>query len=142
MIWIDVVEKPILPAEVLSKVGGDDDGSVLLFLGNVRNHNDGRDVSGIHYEGYREMALRVLREIAEEAGERWGIRRIALVHRLGDLVVGDTSVALALSSGHRRESFEASRHIMEELKKRLPVWKHERYADGSTEWAAGMEPSR
>ena len=70
------------------------------------------------------------------------IRRIALVHRLGDLVVGDTSVALALSSGHRRESFEASRHIMEELKKRLPVWKHERYADGSTEWAAGMEPSR
>lgn len=136
---VSIVEHPIDPAEVLQAVGGPEDGAVLLFLGNVRNRNEGREVTGIRYEGYAEMAGPLLREIAGEANIRWGIERVALVHRLGHLDVGETSIAVALSTGHRAEAYEASRYIMEEVKKRLPVWKHEAYADGDAGWVAGRD---
>jgi molybdopterin synthase catalytic subunit len=136
-----LVREPIDPGEVLARVGAPEDGALVLFLGTVRNHAEGNAVERITYEAYEEMAGSVLAEIAREAAGLLGTDRLAVVHRLGDLAVGEHSVAIAVSSPHRAQAYEASRYVIEEIKKRLPVWKRERYADGSTAWVAGTEPS-
>ena len=140
MIFADVSPDPIDPAGVLARVGADEDGASLLFLGVVRDHAEGRPVSGMRYDAYAEMATPVLREIAGEAAERLGTERVAVVHRFGELEIGDVSVAIAVSSPHRAEAYEASRYVIEEIKKRLPVWKKEHYADGRSEWVEGTVP--
>jgi molybdopterin synthase catalytic subunit len=140
MIHAAIVHDPIENGDVLSHVGSDEDGATLLFLGVVRDHADGRPVTGMTYESYEEMATPVLREIAEEAAQRIGGDRVAVVHRVGDLAIGDVSVAIAVSSPHRAESYEASRYVIEEIKKRLPIWKKEHYADGKQEWVKGTVP--
>lgn len=136
--WITT--DPIDPSRVLAEVGASEDGAVLLFQGIVRNHNDGRPVVGIRYEAYQTMAERVLGEIAAEAAERLGTDRIAVVHRIGELAIGEASVAIAVSSPHRGEAFDACRYIIEEIKRRLPVWKDEHYADGERGWVEGVTP--
>ncbi len=135
-----VSRNPIDPAEVLRRVGESEDGAVLLFLGVVRNHADGRSVSGMEYEAYEEMAGEVLAEIAAEAAERLGTDRVAVVHRWGALRVGEVSVAVAVSSPHRAEAYDASRYVIEEIKRRLPVWKREHYVEGDAAWVAGETP--
>jgi molybdopterin synthase catalytic subunit len=135
-----IVQEPIDPAHVLSLIGADRDGASILFLGVVRDHNDGRSVGGVRYDAYDEMATRVLSEIVEEAARSADTDRIAAVHRVGDLKVGEVSVAIAVSSPHRAEAYDASRYIIEEIKKRLPVWKKERYSDGAEQWVKGNKP--
>ncbi len=135
-----IVREPIDPAQVLSLIGADQDGATLLFLGVVRNHNDGRSVGGVRYESYEEMAAQVLSDIVEEASGAADTDRIAALHRIGELEVGEVSVAIAVSTPHRAEAYEASRYIIEEIKKRLPVWKKERYSDGAEEWVEGRAP--
>ncbi|MEX2470943.1 MAG: molybdenum cofactor biosynthesis protein MoaE [Gemmatimonadota bacterium] len=136
----EVQSDPIDPQRVLALVGSDEDGAVLLFLGVVRNHADGRSVRGMHYESYETMASGVLREIADEAADKLGTDRLAVVHRTGELAIGEVSVAIAVSSPHRAESYDASRYVIEEIKKRLPVWKKEHYADGEASWVEGTVP--
>lgn len=140
MIRARVQTEPIDAAALLADVGADEDGAVLLFVGVVRNHADGRPVRGMHYEAYQEMATAVLREIAEEAARPLGTDRIAVLHRTGDLAIGDVSVAIAVSSPHRAQAYEASRYVIEEIKKRLPVWKKEHYTDGEALWLDGTVP--
>jgi len=140
VVHASVVSGPIEPAQVLGLVGSDEDGAVLLFLGTVRNHAGGEAVNGITYEAYERMATPVLTEIAREAAERLGTDRLAVVHRVGELAVGDVSVAIAVSSPHRAESYDASRYVIEEIKKRLPVWKREHYTSGRSEWVEGVDP--
>ena len=135
-----IVQDPIDPAAVLASVGSDEDGASLLFTGVVRNHNQGRTVGGVRYDAYEEMAARVLSQIVEEAVQLVGTDRIVAVHRVGELTVGEVSVAIAVSSPHRAEVFEASRFIIEEIKKRLPVWKKERYGGDVEEWVEGVTP--
>jgi molybdopterin synthase catalytic subunit len=135
-----VTDQPIDPADVLARVGHPEDGSVLLFLGVVRNHHDGKQVTGIRYEAYQAMAESELAGIAAEAAQILGTDRIAVVHRTGDLDVGEASVAVAVSSPHRAQSYEASRFVMEEIKKRVPVWKLEGFTDGSRQWVEGTVP--
>ena len=135
-----IVREPIDPAHVLTLIGADQDGASLLFLGVVRDHNDGRSVGGVRYDTYEEMAAQVLAQIVEEAAGAAGTQRVAAVHRIGELEVGEVSVAIAVSSPHRAEAYEASRYIIEEIKKRLPVWKKERYSDGAEEWVEGRIP--
>jgi len=135
-----IVHDPIRNEDVLAHVGADEDGAAVLFLGIVRDHADGRPVTGMTYESYEEMAGPVLHDIALEAAQRIGSDRIAVVHRVGDLGIGEVSVAIAVSSPHRAEAFDASRYVIEEIKKRLPVWKKEHYADGAREWVAGTVP--
>lgn len=135
-----IVQDPIDPAAVLASVGSDEDGASLLFTGVVRNHNQGRTVGGVRYDAYEEMAARVLSQIVEEAVQLVGTDRIVAVHRVGELTVGEVSVAIAVSSPHRAEAFEASRFIIEEIKKRLPVWKKERYGSDVEEWVEGVTP--
>ena len=134
MTFAAIVREPIDPAHVLTLIGADQDGASLLFLGVVRDHNDGRSVGGVRYDTYEEMAAEVLSEIVDEAARSAGTHRIAAVHRVGELEVGEVSVAIAVSSPHRAQAYDASRYIIEEIKKRLPVWKKERYSDGVEEW--------
>ena len=136
--WI--TRERIDPAVVLDLVGAAEDGAITLFLGTVRDHNDGRPVAGMTYDAYGAMAERVLETITAEAAERLATDRIAVVHRVGELRIGDMSVAIAASSPHRAESFDAARYVIEEIKKRLPVWKKEHYTDGSREWLDGTAP--
>jgi len=136
-----VVRAPLDPAAVLARVGSAEDGAVLLFVGVVRDHAEGGSVTGMRYEAYEEMASAVLAEIAREAAERLGTDRVAVEHRVGALSVGEASVAIAVSSPHRAEAYRASRYVIEEIKKRLPVWKKERYENGREDWVEGTEPS-
>lgn len=139
-VHVRVGRDPLDVVGVLSRVGTEGDGAVVLFLGNVRNHHEGRSVEGILYEGYEPMAEDLLGVIAREAVERFGVTRIAVEHRLGGLEVGETSVALAVSSPHRAEGFEAAQWLMEELKRRIPVWKKERFTEGDSAWVRGRDP--
>ena len=141
MIHADVVLEPIDPERVLARVGDATDGAVLLFLGVVRNHAEGRAVDGITYDAYEAMAKDVLHAIATEAAGLLGTDRIAVVHRVGALTVGECSAAIAVSSPHRDEAYRASRYVIEEIKKRLPVWKKERYTGGDEAWVAGTQPA-
>ena len=127
---VAVTQDVIDPQSVLAHVGAAEDGAELLFLGTVRDHNDGRPVQGVHYEAYQQMAEEVLAQVAEEAAAQLRGGSVAVVHRVGELQVGEVSVAIAVSSPHRAEAYQASRYVIEEIKKRLPVWKQERYSDG------------
>jgi len=136
-----VTTDPIEPASVLDGLVSDGDGAAILFLGTVRNHNDGREVGHLDYQAYAPMAEATLREIVTEARARWETGEIAVVHRYGRLRIGDVSVAIGVASPHRAEAYEASRYIIEELKKRAPIWKREGYLSGETEWLRGHEPA-
>jgi molybdopterin synthase catalytic subunit len=134
-----ITEDAIDVDDVLRAVASPSHGAALLFLGVVRDHNEGRAVRGIRYEAYREMAEAELRRIA---GETMGAAPalVALVHRVGELAVGDVSLAVAVSTPHRADSYALSRDILEAIKRRLPVWKRELYADGGESWVGGVEP--
>ena len=135
-----IVSDPIHTDEVLRDVGDDGSGAVLLFLGTVRDHAEGRPVAGLKYEAYEPMAQSVLLEILEDARVRTGVECLSAVHRVGELAIGEVSVAIAVSSAHRGSAYEASRLVIEEVKRRLPVWKKERFADGDEAWVAGQDP--
>ena len=115
----------------LNDTGGD--GAVVTFLGLVRNHHGGRKVRSLTYSAYEPMAEAVCAEILAEAESRWPVR-IAFRHRLGALEIGEAAVAIAVAGDHRDEAFEACRYLIEELKRRVPIWKRETYADGSEAW--------
>jgi molybdopterin synthase catalytic subunit len=100
----------------------------------VRDVNDGRDVTGIEYTAYRSMAERELATIVEEAAARAPGSDIAVEHRIGELSIGECSVAVAVAHPHRGPAFEAARYVVEELKHRVPIWKREQYVDGTREW--------
>jgi molybdopterin synthase catalytic subunit len=136
--WI--TRDPIDPAAIMSRVGAAGDGATILFLGTVRDHNEGRPVSGMRYDSYADMAEKVLGQIADEAALRLGTDRIVVVHRVGDLAIGDVSVAIAASAPHRAGAFDAARYVIEEIKRRLPVWKQEHYVGGESQWLEGIVP--
>lgn len=132
-----VVDGPIDSARLLDDVVSDDDGAAVLFWGVVRNRNEGRAVSHLEYSAYADMAERMMQRIGEEAIARFGVGDVRMVHRVGRLEVGEASVAIAVASPHRAEAYEASRYVIEELKRRVPVWKREGYVDGDSEWVPG-----
>ncbi|MDT8367632.1 MAG: molybdenum cofactor biosynthesis protein MoaE [Longimicrobiales bacterium] len=133
----DLTDTSLDPADLLEAVADPAHGASLLFVGTVRDHADGRPVSGMRYEAYVAMAEHVLHEIAEEAASCLGRGAIAVTHRIGTLAIGETSVAIAVASPHRAPAWEAGRYVIEEIKRRLPVWKHEDYADGEASWVEG-----
>jgi len=135
-----IVNDAIRTDDVLHDVGDDGSGAVILFLGTVRDHAEGRPVARLKYEAYEPMAQSVLQEILEDARDRGGVEHVSAVHRVGELEIGEISVAIAVSSAHRASAYEASRFVIEEVKRRLPVWKKERFADGDEAWVAGADP--
>jgi len=131
-----IVERPIDTAALVAEVASVTNGATLLFLGTVRETNDGRDVSGMDYTAYRAMAERELSDIVREASSRFETSDVVVEHRLGTLGLGEASVAIAVGHPHRGKAYDASRYIIEELKKRVPIWKLEHYVDGTREWVA------
>jgi molybdopterin synthase catalytic subunit len=134
-----IVDRPIDPCALLGQVAQSRNGATVLFVGTVRDVNDGSPVSGLDYSAYTAMAERELANIVAEAASRWETPDIVVEHRVGSLDLGDASVAIAAAHPHRGEAFEAARYIIEELKKRLPVWKKEHYVDGRSEWVRTAE---
>ncbi len=112
------------------------DGALCVFVGLVRNEHQGRAVLHLEYEGFEEMALPLLEQIASDARSRWPVTEIRIVHRLGKLEIGEASVAVAVASPHRAEAFAACRFAIDTLKATVPIWKKEFYADGAV-WLEG-----
>ena len=109
-------------------------GALVTFIGRARDRaDDGREVLALEYEAYPEMATAVLAEIVGEAEERWAGCVAAVVHRVGGVPIGEAAVAIVTAAAHRSEAYEANRYVIEAIKERLPIWKRERFADG-TEW--------
>lgn len=113
-----------------------EDGAVVVFDGIVRNHSRGRRTLYLEYEAYEEMALGQMRELAAQARERFAIRQVTMVHRLGRLEIGETSVLIVVAAAHRGAAYDASRWLIDTLKQIVPIWKKEVFADGAV-WAAG-----
>jgi len=131
---IDLTPNPIDPAAILAKVSSRAAGAVVLFLGTTREFTHGRQTLTLDYEGYPEMARRKLAELEREARAKWDLVECCIVHRLGRVDLGETSVAIAVSSAHRRAAFEAGQWLIDTLKEVVPIWKREHWADGETEW--------
>lgn len=131
---IRLTSEPIDYHALTEQVRRPECGGVVLFLGTVRDLTDGRVTAALDYEAYPSMAEKKLAEIEQEVRQRWPIGDVALVHRLGHLQVSEVSVAVAVSSPHRAEAFEACRHAIDRLKQIVPIWKKENWADGATEW--------
>ncbi|SEI92112.1 molybdopterin synthase subunit MoaE [Cyclobacterium xiamenense] len=119
--------------EVYSWLQHPEAGGIDLFIGSVRNHAHGKTVVQLKFEGYDPMAIRQMEEIAAEAMERWPIKKLLMVHVLGNKKVGDPVVAIGTATAHRNDSFEASRYLIDELKNRVPIWKKEYFTD-NTVW--------
>lgn len=134
---IAITDDAIDASQLAGRVRTDKDGAVLTFTGVVRDHHGGRPVTGLRYETYREMAEAKLRAICEEVAAAFDVGDIAVVHRVGPLEIGDVAVAIAVAAHHRDAAYRASREIIERLKREVPIWKQERYADGYEEWQEG-----
>jgi MoaE-MoaD fusion protein len=113
-----------------------EDGAIVVFDGIVRNHSRGRKTLHLDYEAYEEMALKQMSRIADEAREKFGVRQVTMIHRLGRLAIGETSVLIVVASAHRAQAFEACRWLIDTLKQTVPIWKKETFADGAV-WAPG-----
>lgn len=136
---VALVTTPIDSGALLQEVASSACGASTLFIGTVREVNEGRPVTGIEYTAYDAMAEREMRRIVEEAASRFGTERIVVEHRTGYLGLGEASVVIAVAHAHRAPALDASRYIIEELKMRVPVWKREHYVDGTREW---VDPTR
>jgi molybdopterin synthase catalytic subunit len=135
----DVIDYPALTESVRSSAAG----AVVLFLGTVREMTEGRQTMALDYEAFPQMAAAKLEELLVEARRKWPIINAAITHRLGRLELGDVSVAVAVSTPHRQQAFEAGRYLIDRLKEVVPIWKKENWADGSTEWVhPGVETAQ
>lgn len=136
-ITVTVGDDPIDSASLVEEVGRGDSGATVLFLGTVRDHSEGKTgVTHLSYEVYAEMVEPKIEEIVVEAAGKWPVLSAAVEHRAGVVEVGETSVAVAVSSAHRADAFEAARFIIDELKARAPIWKKEHWPGGA-EWSQG-----
>ena len=133
---VEITDAVIPAAEIAAEIKAGQDGAVCVFDGIVRDNSRGRKTLYLDYEAYREMALEQMRGLATEALTKFGVRDVALVHRLGRLFVGETSVLVVVASAHRGAAFEACRWLIDTLKKTVPIWKKEQFVDGAI-WADG-----
>ena len=116
-------------------------GAVLIFCGDVRNHNQKKDVSFLEYEAHERMALKQIKKIIEHAQQKWELHKVEVIHRLGKLAVKDCSIAIAVSTSHRNDAYEASRYIIDTVKHSVPIWKKEHFVNGVSNWSEGCEAS-
>jgi molybdopterin synthase catalytic subunit len=133
---IEITDAVIPAAEIVAGMKAEADGAVCVFDGIVRDNSRGRKTLHLDYEAYREMALEQMRGLAAEAVTKFGVRDVAVVHRLGRLYVGETSVLIVVASAHRGAAFDACRWLIDTLKKTVPIWKKEQFVDGVV-WADG-----
>ncbi|MCL5959798.1 MAG: molybdenum cofactor biosynthesis protein MoaE [Chloroflexi bacterium] len=132
----EITDKPIVAEPLIEYVRSDTDGAVVTFLGVVRNVSRGKNIEYLEYDAYKEMAEAKLREIGEEVKAKWGLERLAIVHRIGRMEIGETSVVIAVASPHRKEAFDACEYAIDRLKEIVPIWKKEVAEDGES-WIEG-----
>lgn len=125
---------PIDFTDLTERVRSNQAGAVVLFLGTVREMTAGRQTVALDYEAFPAMAESQMQRLIDEAREQWPVLEAGIVHRLGHLELGDISVAVAVSTPHRQQAFEAGKFLIDRLKEVVPIWKKENWADGSTEW--------
>jgi molybdopterin synthase catalytic subunit len=133
---IDLTREPIDAPRLIAAAKEGEDGAVVVFDGIVRNNTRGRQTLYLDYEAYEEMALKQMQELSRQAISRFSVRHVTMVHRLGRLNIGETSVLIAVASAHRAQAFEANRWLIDTLKKTVPIWKKETFVDGAV-WADG-----
>src|SRR5687767_5838511 len=134
-----LVTSPIDVAALIAEVADHSCGASSVFLGTVRNVNDGRPVTGIEYKAYEAMAIREIEEILVRARDRFSTDHIVVEHRLGLLGLGDVSIAIVAAHPHRQAAMDATRYAIEEIKRKVPIWKLEHYTDGARDW---VDPTR
>ena len=130
---VELRETPLDVAEVVDALGDATSGGLTLFVGRVRDHDGGRTVDGLDYSAH-PTALQRLREVCERVAAEYDVHGLAAVHRTGPLAIGDIAVIVATTSSHRDQAFRASRALIDTLKAEVPIWKHQRFADGTDEW--------
>jgi molybdopterin synthase catalytic subunit len=130
---VDLRETPLDIDEVVAALGDDASGGLTLFVGRVRDHDHDKEVVGLDYTAH-PSALNRLREVCEKVAATYDVHGLAAVHRVGTLTIGDVAVVVATSSAHRGTSFDASRALIDTLKAEVPIWKHQRFGDGTEEW--------
>ena len=133
---IEILDEVLPVNEVIAGMKTAPDGAICTFDGTVRNNTRGRQTLHLDYEAYREMALNQMQGLAAEAIERYKVRDVAMLHRLGRLKVGETSVLIVVASAHRGAAFDACRWLIDTLKKQVPIWKKETFVDGAV-WTDG-----
>jgi len=131
-----LIREPIITADIVESLKAPEDGAMVVFDGFVRNNFKGKKTLYLEYEAYEQMAWTKIREIAAHMHDKFQINRIAIVHRLGRIEIGETSVLIAVTSAHRASAFEACRYAIDTLKKTVPIWKKEFFAGGAV-WAEG-----
>ncbi len=137
-----LVHRPIDAAALTKEVARHANGATLLFIGTVRDVNDGRGVTGIEYTAYESMAERELADIVHEASAEFATTDIVVEHRLGALDLGDASIVIAVAHPHRGAAYDASRYVIEQIKRRVPIWKREHYVDGTRQWVGASTSAR
>lgn len=130
---VDIRETALDAQELLGALADQTSGGVTLFVGNVRDHDGGKGVTGLQYSAH-PTALARLREVCDEVASSYDVQAVAAVHRTGTLAIGDAAVIVATAAAHRGEAFEASRALIDRLKATVPIWKHQVFADGTDEW--------
>ena len=130
-----ITSKTIDTQEAIQFAESGNSGAVSVFIGTVRNNTQGKKVVSLEYEAYEAMAVKKMEDIAYEARQKWPIEKIAIIHRIGKLSIGETAVVVAVSTPHRKEAFEACQFLIDTLKKVVPIWKKEIYEDGEV-WVA------
>jgi molybdopterin synthase catalytic subunit len=130
---LDIRHTPLDISEVYDAVCDDASGGIALFVGTVRDHDQGRTVSSLGYSAHPSAEL-MLKSVVDEVVAQHPVRAVAAVHRVGDLSIGDIAVVVAVACGHRGDAFAACRQLIDELKSRVPIWKHQVFADGDDEW--------
>ncbi|MCP4923931.1 MAG: molybdenum cofactor biosynthesis protein MoaE [bacterium] len=138
-VW-DINEKPLDAALGLDFVTENPNGAETLFVGTVRNHNQGKQVLGVSYDVFEPLAKQTFKDICTEAQKKWGpALDLYIVHAKGRLPIGGISIVISTGSPHRDEAFKACRYLIEEIKNRSPIWKLEHYVQGDSEWTQGCE---
>ncbi len=130
---IEITDQPIQVQSCMDAVQSERAGAVDVFIGTVRNHNKNKEVIRLEFEAFDAMAVKKMKELAEEASRRWPVEKIAIVHRKGILEIGDIAVVIAVATPHRKDAFDACRWVIDTLKEVVPIWKKEMYENGE-EW--------
>jgi molybdopterin synthase catalytic subunit len=134
--FFKITTRKIRVQSIIGKVLGTESGASVVFIGTVRRLSRGREIKNLEYEAYEEMALREFSKIADDVKEKWDVTRVVIAHRIGKLELGEVTLVIAVSAPHRDDAYQASRHIIEELKKTVPIWKKEVW-DSGEEWIQG-----
>ena len=139
MIRAGLTRDAIGTQELIVEVSESGNGATSVFIGTVRSQNNGRDVQSIEYSAYEPMAEKEILSILREASEQYGVNNIVAEHRLGEIQIGEASIVIVAADPHRAPALDALRYVIEQVKKRVPIWKLEHYADGERSWVSAVD---